>query len=94
MLVRPRKRIWPSLIWVAFSKTRRQDCGLRNGSKPSATSISAHALKAMSQKPTLPNGYFLDGGAAAAAPEPRIALKKSLLGSTTIMSLLLLKLAR
>ena len=36
--------------------------------------------------------YFLAG--AACAPEPRIALKNSLLGSTTIRSLLLRKLAR
>ncbi len=93
MLARPRKRIWPSLIVMAFWKTRRHVSGLRNGSTPSATSISATALMATSQKPISPNGYFL-AGAAAVAAGPRIALKKSLFGSTTITSLLLLKLER
>ena len=93
MLVRPRKRICPSLICVAFSKTRRHDGGLRNGSRPSATSINAQALKATSQKPTFANGHFL-AAAAGAAGLPRIAVKNSLLGSTTIMSFLLRKLAR
>lgn len=93
MLVRPRKRICPSVICVAFSKTRRHIGGLRNGSRPSATSISAQALKATSQNPTLAKGYFLTG-VVDAAEGPRIALKKSLLGSTTMMSLLLRKDAR
>ena len=43
MLLRPRKRIWPSLSCVARSNTRRQRAGLRNGSRPSSTSISATA---------------------------------------------------
>ncbi len=94
MLVRPRKRICPSLICIAFSNTRRQEPGLRNGSRPSAMSISAQALSAMSQKPTSANAYFL-AGAAGAALLPRIALKNSLLlGSITIRSPLLRKLDR
>ena len=95
MLVRPRKRIWPSLICIAFSNTRRHEVGLMKGSRPSATSISAQALRAMSQKPISANGYFLAGAAAGAGELPRIALKNSLLaGSTTIRSLLLRKLER
>ena len=93
MLVRPRKRSWPSLIWVAFSNTRRQEIGLMKGSRPSAMSISAQALRATSQKPTFANGYFLAGAAVADEP-PRIALKKSLPGSTIIRSPLLRKLDR
>src|SRR5664279_1874048 len=58
MLDRPRKRICPSLICIAFSKTRRHDGGLRKGRRPSATSISASALMAMSQKPTSANGLL------------------------------------
>ena len=90
---RPRKRIWPSLISIARSKTRRHEVGLRNGSSPSAISISAQAPRATSQKPTVAKRYFL-AGAAGAVPLPRIALKKSLLWSITIRSLLLRKLAR
>ncbi len=94
MLVSPRNRIWPSLILVAFSKTCRHDKGLMKGSRPSATSISATALRATSQKPTLDKSYFL-AGAVGATVLPRIALKNSLLaGSTTSTSPLLRKLAR
>ena len=96
MQVRPRKRIWPSLICIAFSKICRQDTGLMKGSRPSATSISATALSATSQNPTPAKGYFRAAGAGAAAPGPlpRIALKNSLLdGSTTSRSPLLRKLA-
>ena len=95
MLVRPRKRICPSLIWIARSKTRRQDMGLRNGTTPSATSNSAQALMATSQNPTFANAYFLgvEAGALAAVAGngalPRMALKNSLFSSTTIRSLLL-----
>ena len=46
MLLRPRKRIWPSLSCVARSNTRRQVAGLKNGSRPSITSISATARRA------------------------------------------------
>ena len=95
MQVRPRKRIWPSLIRIAFSKICRHDTGLMNGSSPSAMSISATALRATSQKPTPCKGYFRDAGAAAVDSLPRRALKKSLFaGSTTTMSPLLRKLWR
>ena len=97
MLTRPRKRIWPSLICSARSNTRRHAAGLKNGSRPSATSISATRAeqRGPSTRPA-PTRYLRAGaaGAAAAAPLPRIALKKSLLGSTTITSDLLRKLAR
>ena len=43
MLVRPRKRICPSLMRVARSNRLRQAVGLKNGSKPSTTSINAKA---------------------------------------------------
>ena len=96
----PRKRIWPSLICNACSKMRRHDTGLMNGTSPSATSIRATALSATSQNATDPNRYFRGGGgagrvgAAGATLEPRIDLKKSLLGSTITRSDLLRKLAR
>jgi len=99
-LTMPRKRIWPSLICNACSKMRRQEIGLMNGSNPSATSISATALSATSQNATDPNRYFRAGGGAVRAGAtggalgPRIALKKSLLGSTITRSDLLRKLAR
>ena len=65
---------------------RRQETGLMNGSKPSATSIRATALSATSQNATDPNRYFRGGGgdcgagragAIAGALVPRIDLKKS-----------------
>src|SRR5262245_1255150 len=43
MLDSPRKRIWPSLRRSALVNTSRQVVGLRNGSTPSNTSISATA---------------------------------------------------
>src|SRR4051794_22333462 len=43
MQLRPRKRIWPSPSRVARSNSERQVLGLRNGSSPSKTSISASA---------------------------------------------------
>jgi len=95
MQLRPRKRIWPSLIRIAFSKICRQDTGLMKGSRPSATSISATALRATSQKPAPAKRYFLAAGAAGCRPLPRSALKNSLPdGSITIRSPLLRKLAR
>ena len=98
MLDRPMKRIWPSLILVARSNTLRHIGGLRNGRKPSITNISAKAPNTSSEKPGVTNGHFFAAGAAGAALDeidpPRMALKKSLLGSTTIMSDLLRKLAR
>ncbi len=54
MLDRPRNRICPSVSRIARSNTRRQDGGLRNGSKPSTTSISAKAPNKASHKPDGP----------------------------------------
>src|SRR5437764_552998 len=101
-LTRPRKRIWPSLICRARSKMRRQDGGLRNGSRPSATSINATALRATSQNASDDKRYFRPGatarpgaaGGAAETPAPRIERKNSLLGSTITRSDLLRKVAR
>ena len=100
MLQSPMKRICPSLIFVARSNTPRHIDGLRNGRKPSTTSISANAPNISSVKPGAAKSYFFAAGAAWAAgtfdapEEPRIALKKSLPGSTTITSDLLRKLDR
>lgn len=90
MLARPTKRIWPSLSRIARSNTPRHDAGLKNGSSPSTISINAPAASARSQKPTSTTVQFLPEG----APPERIALKKSPLGSSTITSPLLRKLAR
>ena len=87
------KRSCPSLMRVARSNIRRQVLGLKNGSRPSATNISAKAPSRTS--PTAVGaGYFFAAGAGAAPPLPRMARKKSLLGSSTITSLLVRKLAR
>ncbi len=97
MLARPRKRIWPSLICVARSNTRRQLAGLKNGSTPSATSINAKAPSSSSHQPPAATDYFragADGAAGALPPAPRMALKKSLPGSTTMTSERLRKLER
>ncbi len=97
MLLNPRKRICPSLIFIARSNTRRQDGGLMKGSSPSTTSISAQAPSSASQISTKAGAaaYFLAAPAPAVPLEaPRIALKKSLLGSMTITSDLLRKLER
>ncbi len=96
MLDRPKNRIWPSLIFVARSNTLRQVVGLKNGSSPSITNISANAPSSTSPTPAV-NAYFRAAGAeglAAAPPLPRMALKKSLPGSTTITSERLRKLER
>ena len=96
MLDKPMKRIWPSLIFVARSNTPRHIGGLRNGRRPSTTSISANAPSISSMKPGSAKAYFFAAGLGALCPpeEPRIALKKSLPGSTTITSDLLRKLER
>jgi hypothetical protein len=94
MLASPKKRICPSLSFIARSNTPRHAVGLKNGSKPSATSISANAPSSTSQNPAAAKTYFLAAGAAAGAAVPRMALKNSLLGSTTITSPLLRKLER
>ena len=93
MLDRPMNLICPSLNRVAFSNTARHFGGLMNGSRPSATSISAKAPSSKSQNVAADNAYFFEAAEVAAEP-PRMALKNSLLGSTTITSLLLRKLAR
>ena len=89
-------RICPSLIFVARSKTLRHIGGLRNGRKPSTTNINANAPSNNSTKPGAAKAYFFAGAIGALCPidEPRIALKKSLPGSTTITSDLLRKLDR
>ena len=97
MLDKPMNRICPSLIFVARSNTPRHIGGLRNGSRPSITSINANAPSSSSVKPGAAKTYFFAAGAAGefeAPEEPRIALKKSLPGSTTITSDLLRKLDR
>lgn len=96
MLDNAMKRICPSLSFIACSNTARHLVGLMKGSNPSTTSISAKAPSSSSQRlGGAATGYFL-GAAAAVAPGPplRIVWKKSLLGSTTITSDLLRKLAR
>ena len=96
MLDRPMNRICPSLIFVARSNTPRHFGGLRNGRNPSTTNINANAPSSSSTKPGSAKAYFFAGaiGALCEMDEPRIALKKSLLGSTTITSDLLRKLDR
>ena len=91
MLRSPRKRIWPSLKRSAPSKTLRQAVGLKKGNSPSTTSISAQAPNARFHQLAPTRGYFFGAGADEL---PRIALKNSVLGSTTITSDLLRKLAR
>src|SRR4051812_14359523 len=48
MLLKPMKRIWPSLRRMALSNTLRHTAGLRKGSIPSSTSINAKALSSKS----------------------------------------------
>ncbi len=93
MLDRPRKRICPSDSLVACSNSRRHAAGLKKGSSPSSTSISAQAASSRSQTPEPTADYFF-AGAAGAGELPRMARKNSLLGSITITSPLLRKLAR
>ena len=90
MLVKPMKRICPSLKRVARSNTLRQALGLRKGSKPSNTSISAKAPRINSDMRAPCQRLGAGAGAAAGPPvppDPRIALKKSDDESSTIMSL-------
>ncbi len=88
MLQRPKNRSCPSLRCKICSKVRRQPPGEMNGSRPSTTNTRARACQRVSTSKLV---YFL--GAAAAAPEPRMALKKSEEGSSTMTSDFLLKLA-
>lgn len=86
MLHRPKKRTCPSLKRMTWLNTRRQPEGDRNGKRPSITRTRAMA----SQKVSPSTRYFL----TAAGAWPRNTLKNSeLLGSSTITSLFLLKLA-
>ena len=75
-----------------FSNMRRQPLGDMRGSSPSITSSRASAFQRMLPSKMI---YFLPGAAAVPLllPEPRMALKKSDDGSTTMTSLFLLKLA-
>ena len=93
MLLRPKKRICPSLILVARSNRLRQVVGLKNGSRPSTTSISAKAPSIKSHM-TADCAYLLVGATGAGAALPRMALKNSLDGSRTITSDLLRKVDR
>ena len=95
-LDKAKKRICPSLSFIAYMNMARHFAGLKNGNTPSTTSISANAPSRKSQRPGAAGSainYFF-GAAAAPGPLLRIDWKKSLLGSTTIMSDLLRKLAR
>ena len=96
MLDKPTNRICPSLIRSAFSKTARQCRGLTKGKNPSTISINANAPSNSSQPlGATATGYFLAAGAVdVPGPPLRIDWKNSLLGSTTIRSDLLRKLAR
>ncbi len=83
-----KNRIWPSLSNNSCANMRFHPPGDTKGKIPSITSTRAMA----SQMESLLKAYFL-GGVAGAAP-PLKALKKSDdAGSSTMTSLLLLKLA-
>jgi len=89
-------RICPSLNFKACWNRARHRAGLTKGKNPSIRSMSAKAPSISSQKPgSDATDYFL-GAAAVGEPGPplRIDWKKSLLGSTTITSDLVRKLAR
>ncbi len=100
-LHRPTNRNWPSVNCVARSNMQRQLPGLNSGIRPSNTSINASAPSQRSdtaqsdgtQPATLP-AHGCQAARYLLPPPLRMALKKSLLGSTTITSLLFLKLAR
>ena len=64
--------------------------GDKKGSNPSSTSTMASASQKVSASTEA--DYFLPAGGRAAVAEPRIALKKSDDGSSTITSFFLLKL--
>lgn len=92
MLHKPKKRSCPSCSSSSRWKVRRQPPGDRNGISPSSTSTKASADQKVSpSKPLQP--YFLAAGTCAPLL-PRKDLKNSdPLGSTTITSPFLLKLA-
>src|SRR2546427_907682 len=67
MLHSPMNRICPSLSWVARSNTLRHMAGLKKGSSPSTTSISASAPKSSFQKSMGPSLLRRGGGRRCAA---------------------------
>ena len=89
-------RICPSLNFIACSNIARHRAGLMKGSSPSTTSISANAPSSSSHSPGVAATAYFFGAAdvPVLGPPLRIDWKKSLLGSTTIKSDLLRKLAR
>ena len=93
MLLNPRKRICPSLIWMARSNTLRHIGGLKNGKSPSTTNMSANAPSSKSDDIGAP-AYFLAAALAEGPASPCMALKNSLDGSTTMTSDLFWKLTR
>ncbi len=80
---RPKKRICPSCSRSTSENTRRQSPGARNGSKPSNTSTMANASQ---------NSSANEKATQRGAVLPRMALKNSDDGSTTITSDLPVKL--
>ena len=95
MLLSPRKRICPSLIWMARSNTLRHIGGLKNGKRPSITNMSARALNSKSNDIGPPAYFFAAGLEEDPEPvSPCMALKNSLDGSTTMTSDLFWKLVR
>jgi hypothetical protein len=97
MLIKPAVRICWSLRRMSCSNMRRQPAGLMAGINPSSTNNKAKAIQMASDTTHSIRGahepYFFDE-AGAVAPLPRMALKNSLLGSSTITSDLLRKVER
>jgi hypothetical protein len=92
MLPMAKKRIWPSFNCNAWLHMRRHALGESSGKSPSITSTKASASQNVSLLKTYFLAYFLAG--ATAEPPPRNTLKNSDdAGSSTMTSLLLLKLA-
>jgi len=76
---------------------RRQPAGLMAGINPSSTSKRARATQMasdMTQDAKVAHAPYFFAKAGAGAPLPRMALKNSLLGSSTITSDLLRKVER
>ena len=86
MLHRPKNRTWPSCNCNICWNMRRQPAGDKNGNRPSMTSTRASA----SQNVSPSKRYFFAG---AGRVLPRMALKNSDDGSSTIRSPFLVKLA-
>mgnify|MGYP001282401597 CR=1 FL=1 len=87
-----------TLLLTTHAQARVPGCaaaGLSSGSKPSATNIRANAPSSTSHTfAPFTASYFFAPAVPGAAVEPRIALKNSLVVSTTMMSDLLRKLER